>query len=59
MGYFGFWRWCLDMNINHQLKFSFLDFLSNQTFFNSEFKKHSVIVRTNIHLIIQKKIFAI
>ena len=38
MGYFGFWRWCLDMNINHQLKFSFLDFLSNQTFFNSEFK---------------------
>ena len=39
MGYFRFWRWCLDMNINHQLKFSFLDFLSNQTFFNSEFKK--------------------
>src|SRR5690554_562335 len=38
MGYFRFWRWCLDMNINHQLKFSFLDFLSNQTFFNSEFK---------------------
>ena len=26
------------MNINHQLKFSFLDFLSNQTFFNSKFK---------------------
>src|SRR5690554_4668495 len=38
MGYFRFWRWCLDMNINHQLKFSILDFLSNQRFFNSEFK---------------------
>lgn len=39
MGYFRFWRCSLDMNINHQLKFIFLDFLSNQTFFNSEFKK--------------------
>ena len=38
MGYFRFWRCSLDMNINHQLKFIFLDFLSNQTFFNSEFK---------------------
>lgn len=39
IGYFWFQRWCLDMDINYQLKYSFLDFLSNQTFSNSEIKK--------------------